>query len=185
MIIGLTGTLAAGKDTLADYLCEQGFTHISLSQILRKMATSEGISITLENLTKLGNSIEEKYGPGYLAKKALEEIKQVKGDSVISSIRQPSEIDFLKSVENFYLVFVDADPKVRFERLKERGRQGDSKNLEDFIKTEKKQMDGKSGGMNLSECKKLADYVIQNDSTKENFIAEFEGILNEIRERAK
>lgn len=33
MIIGITGTISAGKETVADYLKKRGFAHFSLSNV--------------------------------------------------------------------------------------------------------------------------------------------------------
>ena len=45
-IIGIAGTLATGKDTVAEYLAEQfGYTHVSTGDIVRELAMQEHGSI--------------------------------------------------------------------------------------------------------------------------------------------
>lgn len=181
MIIGLSGTLSSGKDTVAGYLEEnEGFQHISLSQILRELAREKGVEINLENLTKLGNSILADYGPAYLVKRAEKKVNFAK-DLVISSIRQPNEIEYLRTKEDFFMVFVDADSKIRFERSVKRDRKGDSKTLEKFIAIEKKEIDGKSGAMDLNYCKAHADYVLLNNGTMEDFKQKIKKTIEEIK----
>jgi len=180
MIIGLSGTLCAGKDTVAKHLIDkEGFFHISLSGILREIARREGIAETMAELTELGNSLESKFGKGYLAKLALEKVPAGR-DAVVSSIRQPSEIEFLRREGALKMIFVDANPKIRFERLRVRAREGDSQTSEDFIDLEKKQISGGHGGINLSECKEMSDYVIENNGTREEFSKKIQSVVRKI-----
>lgn len=183
MIIGLSGTLASGKDTVAEYLEKnEGFQHVSLSAILREIVAERGLEANLENLTKVGNSILAEFGPAYLVKRAEKQVDFSK-DLVISSVRQPNEIEYLKTKKDFHMIFVDAKPEVRFERLRKRGRQGDSRTLEEFIETEKKQEDGKSGGMDLNRCRDMADYILDNNGTMDEFVRKIEEALVEIKEK--
>lgn len=177
MIIGLSGVPAAGKDTVAEYLeRNKNFTHISLSAILREIVISRNLELNLHNLTEVGNSLIGEFGEGYLVKEALKRIDQNE-NAVISSIRQPGEITQLQKQNDFIMVFVDADPKIRFERLKLRGRAGDSETFEDFINIEKKQLDGKSGAMNLGKCKEMSDIVIENNGSIAEFSQKIENII--------
>jgi dephospho-CoA kinase len=183
MIIGLSGTLSSGKDTVSEYLEKnEGFQHISLSQVLRDLAREKRLEVNLENLTQLGNSILADYGRAYLVKKAEKQV-DFSGDVVISSIRQPNEIEYLKTKKNFFMIFVDAQAKIRFERSVARNRRGDSQTLEEFIAIEKKEIDGKSGGMDLNYCKDHADYVLLNNGTMEEFKQKIQQILGEIRKK--
>ena len=179
MIIGLTGTLCAGKDTVAEHLMEKGFDHVSLSAILREKISERGIEITLDNLTKFGNSLKETESELFLVKEAMSRINPGE-NTVISSIRQGGEIDFLKEQKDFHLIFVDADPKIRFKRLLLRNRPEDPKTFEKFMENEEKQMDGKSGGMNLLYCKQNADFILNNNDSRDEFEKDLENILEKI-----
>jgi dephospho-CoA kinase len=183
MIIGLSGTLAAGKDTVAEYLVEsEGFDHISLSAVLRKLATEKGIEITMENLTDFGNSLKVKFSADYLVERAKKEANFSR-NIVVSSIRQPEEIMNLKREKDFFMIFVDADIKIRFERLAKRGRQGDVKEFKKFEEQEEKQLDGQSGGMNLGRCREIADYIILNNGTMDKFKGEIKRTIQQIKEK--
>lgn len=180
MIIGLSGTLCSGKDTVAEYLIKRkGFSHISLSQILRELAMENNVGNNMEELTSFGNELASKFESGYLAKLALERV--VPGRNVIiSSIRQPAEIEILKTASEFKMIFVDADIEIRFERLRGRGRAGDSETLEDFARLEGFQSDGSSGGMNLNECMKMADYLIENNGSMSEYEEKIEDVIKKI-----
>lgn len=185
MIIGLSGTPASGKDTVGSYLVEKkGFNHVSLSAVLRSVLKEKGIEINAENLNKVGNSMAEDYGKAFLVELA-KEIADFNKDLVISSVRQPGEIERLKEEKNFFMIFVDADIEIRYKRMCARGRQGDCKTLDGLKEIEKAQMDGSHGGMNLTKCKEMADYVIENNGTMEEFDKKIEDILGEIEEKIK
>jgi len=55
MIIGLTGTMASGKDAVADILKKKGFICLSLSDEVREEAKNRQIELTRENLQILGD----------------------------------------------------------------------------------------------------------------------------------
>lgn len=184
MIIGLTGLLSAGKDTVADHLVSKGFYHISLSQILREIVKSEGSGSSIKELTEYGNKLRRTKGEGYLAKLALERVKEKK-NAVISSIRQTGEIQELKKDPNFYFFAVEAPQKIRFERLAERNRFDDPKNFEEFAKIENDQLDGKKGDMNLLSCFKMTDYKIDNSGTKKELYIKLDELLRRINAEKK
>lgn len=62
MIIGLTGTLRAGKGVVSDFLKQKGFVYLSLPDELREMAKERKIELTRENLQNLGNQMREENG---------------------------------------------------------------------------------------------------------------------------
>ena len=117
MIIGLTGSLAAGKGIVSDFLKNKGFVYLSLSDELREVAKERKIEITRLNLQNLGNELRENMGKEVLAKLVVNKIKnQQYINVVIDGIRNPSEIDHLKNnLKNFYLISVDAPREERSE----------------------------------------------------------------------
>lgn len=178
MIIGVVGSIASGKDTVAEYLEEKGFQAISFSDILREIMKKEGQDISVKNMTEYGNSLRETKGHDYLARQAFEKINQK--DAVLTSIRQVGEIEFLRTKPDFHLIKVDAPIGLRLKRLIKRKRSGDIKNLEELKEIEKKQADGQGGGINMNKCYELADYEIINDGTLEDLREKVEKIVAKI-----
>lgn len=167
MLIGLTGSYGAGKDEVAHYLKTKGFVHYSLSDLIREELIQKKKEITRENLIKKGNELREKFGPGILALKIMERIKQIKNKSarknfVVSSIRNIEEINVLKKRDGFILVFVDAPLELRFQRTRLRNRENDPKTLKEFKQKEKIEQSSKRTAQQLHLCKKLAKVVIVN-----------------------
>jgi len=181
MIIGLTGKNAAGKGELANHLKSKGFIYYSLSDALRDEATKQDLDHSRDTLIKLGTEMREKFGYGILAKRINEKISQNKGNFVVDSIRNPGEIEELRKNKDFILIGVDADSKIRFERLLKRGRLGDSKTLEEFMEHEKKENNNEGSGQQLDKCIEMADKIINSNGTIEEANKDFDAYLDSLK----
>lgn len=163
MILGIVGRYGSGKDTFASLLMEYGFIHYSLSDELRRELKKQGVPETREALIALGNGLRKRFGPGVLAKRALQAIKKAKSHAVVTSIRNVGEVRELKKTKGFKLIFIDAPQETRYERNMERLRTGDVQTLEDFRKLEEKENAGNSREQHLNKVIALADIVLKND----------------------
>jgi len=162
MIIGLTGTYGAGKDTVAEYLEKKGhFFHYSLSDELRRELEKRGIPPLRENLIRVGTELRRAEGNSVLAKRVLAGCKPGK-NYVITSIRHPQEIEELRKQAGFFMVNVDAPVAVRFERIRKRNRRGDPETQEKLLEMEKMESQTSGSGQQLGECRKLADFTLLN-----------------------
>lgn len=171
MIIGLTGSLAAGKGVVSDYLKSMGFVYLSLSDELREIAKVKKIEITRENLQNLGNQLREESGSGVLAKKVRDKIKtQMYNKVIIDGIRNPAEILVLKNLKNFFLITIDAPSEIRFKRMVERNRESDPKTWEEFLKVDAKDkgVNEATTGQGVGLCMEQADMMIMNTGNIED-----------------
>jgi len=177
MIIGLSGTIGSGKDTVAEYLIKKGFQHISLSDLIREEAKKRGMGIDRDSLRGLGNILKEEIGGDALARMA---IKRKKGENlVISSIRKPEEVDYLKTLSDFKLLFVDAPIEIRFNRMQKRGRKDESKmTILELKAKEELEMSGKSS-QRLDYCRAKADVSIDNAKDLNYLFDQINNIIGE------
>ncbi|MBU0707552.1 AAA family ATPase [Patescibacteria group bacterium] len=181
MIIGITGYFGAGKGTVADYLKANDFIYHSCSNILREENKKLGQEETIENLIALGNRLREEHGPGVLAKRLLEKIKDNKEElSIVDSLRHPDEINVLKETGDFVLISVDAPIDIRYERTQLRKRDDDKMTFEEFRKQEQFQLAGEGSQAQLLNCVKMADYNLVNDGTIEDLQKKVDEIIDEI-----
>ncbi len=183
MLIGLTGPNAAGKGAVAKYLTKQGFTCLSLSDVLREELSGRGQQIEREALVALGNEFRERSGPGVLAEKILERI--IAGRSyVIDSIRHPAEVEVLKRRTDFHLVRVNAPVRVRFERTRRRGRENDPTDLEAFLELERRELEGQGDDhQQLGLTMTLADYTIENDGSVQELEMKVDLMMSDFENR--
>ncbi len=178
-IIGVTGHPASGKDTVADYLVSKGFNKVSGGDILREEMIKLGIPTDRSHLHEFVAGMRQKYGNGYLSD---ETIKRIKGDTVISGIRNLEEVKIFreKLVSNFKLIAVEAPQEVRYRWARERGRIGDDISLEKFKKEEDQEKANDSGSHEVDLVIGQADFKIVNETTKEDLFANVDKILLQI-----
>lgn len=182
LILGLTGMICSGKGEVSSYLAtHHGFAASSFSDRIREEILKRGGQVSRDSLQRVGGQMRHEFGPEVLAKRTLEHVlKQGGRRAVIDTIRSVEEVNYLKKWPNFYLVFVDADDRIRFERVKSRNRESDPQTWEDFIKAQER--DDKSEGRSMRECFKMADFTILNNGTAEELYQRIDNLLKEINE---
>jgi dephospho-CoA kinase len=158
IVIGLAGSTACGKDTVADFLKKEGFEKMALSDMLRKLAKENNMPIDAENLFKLSFKYKDELGEGFLGKMALAEFRKKGWDKVcVVGLRRFGEWEESRKADKAILIYVHTPLKVCFERVQSRKRTGDKISWEDFSRYEK---DLSSVG--LEKIKNGADYIIDN-----------------------
>jgi len=176
MIIGLTGSICAGKGEVVNYLKSLGFEAHSLSDVLREELAKRGIEKTRDNLIALGNDLRREHGNGVLAKIISQKLVPSK-NIVVDSIRNPEEIQELRHVQGFFLVGVDALEEVRFQRMISRNRPGDPKTLEEFRKINENL--GVAHCQQVSHCMSMADCILLNNVPLQSFHRKIDKMLKD------
>ena len=129
-------------------------------------------------MTKVSNNLRLKYGPGYIAEELYKKARAYSGNVIIESIRTLGEVESLKAKGNFILLAVDADPKLRFERITKRRSETDNISFEKFLEDEKREMENSdSNKQNISAVIKQADYVLENNGTFDELHKKIEDIF--------
>ena len=133
MIISIVGPIGSGKDEMSDiFVKEYGFEKISLGDLLRKELQESSIELTRKNLQDYGDKKRKEHGSEYLARKAAGNLDHGK-KYIFTSIRNPSELAYLKSIfKDMTVLMIEAPFGKRFDNLVSRGRETDPKQLEDF-----------------------------------------------------
>lgn len=167
-IIGLGGSNGSGKDTVGEMLAERhGYLFVSVSDLLRDELKRRGQAIERENLRALSAEWRRESGLGVLVKKAVELYEQQKDRHqgvVMASLRNPGEADEIHALGGT-LIWVDADPKIRYDRIFSRQRTAeDSKTFEQFLAEEEAEMQhsGDEATLNMSAVKEKADITLLN-----------------------
>jgi len=171
MVIGITGTLGSGKDTLMELLKkEYNFKHFSVRTFLINMLEEQGEEVNRLTLSRLANQLRAENHPAYLAEVLFNKAKEAGGNAVIESIRTPGEVEFLKNHSDFVLFAVDADPNLRYERVQNRKSVTDRIDFNTFMADEQKEMQNEEPHkQNLAMCIRISDYKFRNNSTIEMF----------------
>ena len=169
-LIGLSGTNGSGKDTVGQILADHyNFLFISMTDMLREEARTRKLDTSREVLRTISAEWRRESGLGVLVDKAVALYNKAGGDSsydglVIASLRNPGENDRVHELGG-EVVWIDADPRVRFERLKSRMRTDDPQSFDDFLAHDKAEMQhsGDEATLSMSEVKDKSDKTLLND----------------------
>ena len=165
LVIGITGTLVSGKGTVAEILKSKGFSHITLSAIVREEVAKLGLEPLRQNLQDVGNNLRKEFGGQVLAERALNKFKSYDNPLIIDEIRNIDEINFLRENSDFKLIGVDAPVELRWQRLKNRNRDSDLLNHDKFIIDDARDrgFNEPLNGQQVGMCLVQADFLINND----------------------
>ncbi|MBN2637894.1 MAG: AAA family ATPase [Bacteroidales bacterium] len=186
-VIGITGTLGAGKGTIVDYLIEKkGFAHFSVRQFLIEEIEKHGLPVNRDTMTTTANEIRKEHDPAYIIKVLYDQALQKGQNAIIESIRTPGEVEFLKNQGVFYLFAVDADPKVRYGRIVTRASETDHVDYETFLSNEKREMTTSDPNkQNLARCIEMADYRFNNNGSQTKLYTAIDNVLKDMETAAK
>jgi len=175
-IIGITGTLGAGKGTIVDYLENQkGYNHYSVRSYLIEEFERRGLENNRDNMVLVANELRAKNSPSFIIEELYKQALAAGKTAVIESIRTPGEVEFLKKQGKFILLAVDADPKVRYERIFIRQSSTDKVDYNTFLANEKREFTSTDPNkQNLKKCIEMADLVLMNDDTVEDLYKQLE-----------
>lgn len=179
-IVGITGTLGAGKGTVVDYLVQHcGFRHYSVRGYLREEAERRQLTnINRDTFTAIANELRALHSPSFIADELYRQAAANGQDAIIESIRTPGEVAALKAKGDFILLAVDADPKIRYERVVLRGSETDRISFENFLADEKREMSNQDPNkQNLAACIAQADFCLKNNGDYEALFAQIEDIF--------
>ncbi|HNQ59590.1 MAG TPA: AAA family ATPase [Bacteroidales bacterium] len=181
-IIGITGTLGAGKGTIVEYLKDKkGFAHFSVREFLKEILLMQNKPVNRDNYTLCANQLREKFGPSYIIDCLYEKALAKGCNAVIESIRTPGEFYSLRQKGNFTLFAIDADPEIRYERIKQRNSETDQITFEEFLASERREMQSdEPHHQNITLCISLADYKFLNNGTKEELFELVEETLKQM-----
>lgn len=185
MIIGLTGKNCAGKGEVAEYLKWCGYIYFSLSDIIREEIIKSGKIVSRDALIAMGNKLRTEGGPGVLAEMTLAKL-DVDKNYIVDSIRNPVEVKVLKRRKDFFLLSIEADQKIRFERSTARAREGAPSTFKEFVDQENKELvSDNPAAQQLIATAKLADVVIENNSTVESLKEKIKNTLLDLLRKKK
>ena len=168
-LIGLAGTFSAGKDTVAKALVRDfDYNHVSTSEMVRKYARERYGSIERPILFRAAQELRQEQGAAALVLEAIKEDYPL----VVSGLRSLGEAKAIKDNDGV-LIFVDAPIEVRYDRMKLRTRDDETKlSLEEFELGEQKEWYGGPAetDFNLRDIKAMADIVIDSSAPIDDFI---------------
>jgi dephospho-CoA kinase len=182
IIIGLVGQIACGKAAIKEYIEKKyGSQDCRFSTPLRDIINRLALSENRENLQKLSTTLRNAFGEDLLAKVIAVDASKLNAAIVtIDGMRRMADIKYLKELPNFYLIRIDVDAKIRFERLKTRNENAGDKDktfeqfmIEENYETEK----------TIPEVMNHAKISINNNGTTEELYPQIDKIVSNLIKR--
>lgn len=182
IIIGITGTLGAGKGTIVDFLVEERhFTHYSVRAFLLEEIRKRGMPENRDSMFTLANELRAQHGSSYVTDQLYLQAAESGHNCVIESIRTPGEVESLRKSGNFTLLAVDADQRLRYDRIRLRESETDQVSFETFRENELREMTtADPTRQNLQRCIEMADFILLNNGTKEELLRKTIEVLSHI-----
>ena len=179
-IVAVIGPKAAGKDELARYLREQyGVPAIEVGRFARELAGESNEGQTHPQYDTVAQKLSE-YGTEYIITRLVAEIVE-SGERwtnalVVTGVRTPAEASALRAHfgPDLLLAYVRVgDLETRYQRAKERGFSADPDDFQTFAGQDNSLKEEYS----LAQTADLADAMLWNDGSLENFYRQIENHL--------
>ncbi|HET9850558.1 MAG TPA: AAA family ATPase [Candidatus Saccharimonadales bacterium] len=172
-LIAIAGGAASGKDK-AGSIFENllGFTHVSVSSELRKYIADNNLGLPdRETMTRIASQLRLEKSASFLVDHCLANHSEVE-KLALSGIYAPAEAHRVKNVGGIVMVVVCDDPLVRYARYLERQEampRPESLSFADFMRANARENSGSPGQQDIDGIRAMADIVISNEGTVEEF----------------
>jgi len=178
--------MASGKSTIVEALKNKGFKYFTLSDVVREECHNKGLEVVRDNLMKIGQDLREQHGAGVLGERALEKINEESDgvNFIIDGIRNPAEVEALRSHSNFILIAIIAPEDLIISRILSRKRSDDTLE-ENAIRAKLRREMGEGEppeGQQVRKCIDIADYTFENTMPINKVEEEFLKLYNTINE---
>ncbi len=183
LVVGLTGMPGSGKSLVVQSMKEQGFSVVTMGDVIREETAKRGLEPTPQNVGKVMLELRKEGGGGIVAEKCVSKIEHNPCPKiVVDGLRSYVEAEVFKQLlQNFTLVSVHSAPQTRFERLSTRGRSDDPKTWDIFHERDMREL-----GVGIGNAIALAEYIIINDGAKEEISVKVAEVLRRVaQKRAK
>jgi len=183
-IIGVTGMPGSGKSEFARFAEELGYQTVVMGDVVRAKVVEEGFEPTPEMSRKYMIKLREDLGETAVAHLTCLTIENLKQQGIhkiiIDGIRSQAEVTYFKNQLNndFLIVAIHVDPRLRYDRLKLRGRKDAPQIEKDFQLRDEDELK-----LGLGETIAFSNYVIPNNNALESFREQSLSLLIELSKR--
>ena len=158
-ICAIVGYAGSGKTTAIEAIRDLGLV-VTMGDIIRNEAKKRNLKPSGNIIGEIAKELREKEGPGIIAKKCVDLIKNKDEEVIIvDGVRSISEVNVFRKFWKFPIIAIIVKEEERFKRLFERARSDDPKNIDELKERDKREIQ-----FGLKQVIKNADYKIRNDS---------------------
>lgn len=174
-LIGLAGAAGSGKDMAAEIICREfGAQNLSTGDLIRAITRhiyrlAPDFNPVRDQLFEVATFIRNEIDPATTVKLCILQARELHIElALLSGLRTVGEADALKAAGGV-IIGIDADPRVRYERIYSRKRDTESnKTYEEFLIQDAFENDGVSNsgaGRGIRHIVARADAVITNNDS--------------------
>ena len=178
-IIAFTGMPCSGKSEAVQIAKNMGINVFRMGDMVWEEVKNRGLALDDKHVGTIADQMRKKFGKDIWAKKTLKKITKFSKLEyiVIDGIRNIEEIETFKKKlgKDFIVIAIIASDETRQKRCLKRGREDDSKYVNDLKERDKRELNWGLGSVIAS-----ADIVIPNQESIENFRKEIKKIFNKI-----
>jgi len=177
VVVGIAGMPGAGKATFNEIAKRKEVAVVIMGDEVREETRRRGLRSTPENIGKIMFQLRKEEGSAVVAKRCIPKIDNAKGKIVFADgIRSLQEVEeFKRHFPNFILIAIHSSPETRFQRLFRRKRSDDPKGWKTFLKRDQREL-----SVGLGDAIAMADYLIVNEGTKEEFKMKIRKVLEAV-----
>lgn len=174
-IIVVTGMPGAGKDEFIRVAAQLGLSDLHMGNTVKEYAKRAGINMNDGEVGTFATGEREKFGKQIWAERTLKDLNGQK-NIVIDGLRNMEELDYMREVESeLVVVAIFANRHDRLERILRRKREDDIKDMNGLIHRDMREL-----SWGIGSVISLADYMIVNDGTLEEFKEDSLSLLNKL-----
>jgi len=176
-VLIVTGMPGAGKEEFVEVSKRMGFEVIRMGDVVRAEASRMDLPSDDRSVGGFAHSEREKNGYDIWAKRTVPFIK--KDMTVIDGCRGEAELDIFKEAfgDGVKVIAIHTSPETRYARLRSRNRKDAPEDWEQFTERDRRELGWGLGGLIA-----LADRMIVNEGTLDDFKRDVEELLGELGE---
>jgi dephospho-CoA kinase len=177
IIIGLMGEIASGKGTAARYLVEKNNAKtFKFSSFLRDILGRLYLEQSRDNMQKLSTALRQNFGQTLFSTVTATDMQKDPAKIIVlDGIRRLADLEALKKLSSFKLVYMETDIKKCYERIVDRGENADDagKTFEEFQKDHERESE-----LEIKNLKNHADFVIDNNGSVQELYQQLDKLIS-------
>ncbi len=180
IIIGIAGRMGCGKGMAGSYLAKKyQAERFRSSTPLRASLDIFCIPQSRENMGKFSTFLRTTYGEQTIAHAVVELVEKSTAQiCIFDGMRRKIDAETFHALDNFFLLFIETDKKIRYERyIKRDENPGDA----DMPYNEFLERSNAEPEQEIDLLKEKADFIIENSGTLEEFEQKVEEIIQKIQ----